>query len=64
VTVIITDAVGRSEVEVTCQLTALTSAAGHHLREFADGYPACLQSWQDAIATRLQTAHGQAGSGR
>jgi hypothetical protein len=45
-----------SEVEVTYTLTALTGTAGHHLREFADGYPAYLQSWQDAIAARLEAA--------
>jgi len=49
VTVTITDAGGRSEVEVTYQLTALSPAADHKLREFAEGYPAYLQSWQDAI---------------
>jgi len=64
VTVVITDTGGRSEVQVEYQLTALTTAACHHLRVFADGYPAYLRSWQDAIATWLQTADGQAGSGR
>jgi hypothetical protein len=43
-----------SEVEVTYVLTALTSSAEDKLQEFADGYPAYLQSWQDAIAARLQ----------
>jgi hypothetical protein len=43
-----------SEVEVTYQLTALTGPAGHKLRDFADGYPAYLQSWQDAIAAWLR----------
>jgi len=49
VTVTIAAAGGHSEVEVTYQLTALSPAADHKLREFADGYPAYLQSWQDAI---------------
>jgi hypothetical protein len=55
VTVTIADAGDHSEVEVTYQLTALTPAAGHKLREFADGYPAYLRSWQDAITTWLDT---------
>jgi Polyketide cyclase / dehydrase and lipid transport len=37
------------EVEVVYELTALTNAASDRLREFASGYPAYLQSWQDAI---------------
>jgi hypothetical protein len=43
-----------SEVEVTYQLTALSEWAGDQLREFADGYPAYLRSWQDAISSWLQ----------
>ncbi len=42
-----------SEVEVTYDLTALSEAAAHHLREFAEGYPAYLRSWEDAIAAHL-----------
>jgi hypothetical protein len=53
VTVTISPIGQHSEVEVTYQVTALTGPAGDKLREFADGYPACLQSWQDAIAARL-----------
>jgi hypothetical protein len=53
VTVTISAAGRHSEVEVTYQLTALTGRAGHHLSEFADGYPAYLQSWEDAIAAWL-----------
>jgi hypothetical protein len=53
VTVTITAAHGHSEVEVTYQLTALSPAADHKLREFAEGYPAYLQSWQDAITAWL-----------
>ncbi len=40
-----------SDVEVTYRLTALSESARDQLREFADGYPAYLQSWQDAIST-------------
>lgn len=60
VTVAITGAGSHSEAEVTYQLTALTPAAGHKLREFADGYRSYLQSWQDAITTWLET--GSPGS--
>jgi hypothetical protein len=49
VTVTMSAADHHSEVEVTYQLTALTGPASRKLREFADGYPAYLQSWQDAI---------------
>jgi hypothetical protein len=44
-----------SDVEVTYQLTALSAAARNGLREFADGYPAYLRSWQDAISAWLLT---------
>lgn len=47
----------QSEVEVTYLLTALTPAASHQLREFAHGYPAYLQSWQDAITTWLRASY-------
>jgi hypothetical protein len=57
VTVIITAADQHSEVEVTYQLTALTALADDELSEFAGGYPAYLQSWQEAITTWL---HGSA----
>jgi hypothetical protein len=43
-----------SEVEVSYQLTALTGPADLKLRQFADGYPAYLQSWQDAITAWLE----------
>ena len=47
-------AVGRqSEVEVSYHLTALSDLASRKLSEFADSYPAYLQSWQDAITTWL-----------
>jgi hypothetical protein len=53
VTVTVSPAGQHSEVEVTYQLTALTGPAEHHLGEFADGYRAYLQSWEDAIAAWL-----------
>ena len=56
VTVIISPAGQHSEAEVTYELTALTSTADHKLAEFADGYPAYLRSWQDAIAAMLRDA--------
>lgn len=44
------DAAGQhSDVEVTYELTALNGPASRKLAEFADGYPAYLRSWQDAI---------------
>jgi hypothetical protein len=55
VTITISPVGNHSEVEVTYQLTALTGPAGHKLREFADTYPAYLQSWQDAITAWLET---------
>jgi hypothetical protein len=54
VTVTISPAGEHSEVEVTYELTALSSPANHKLAEFADGYPAYLRSWQDAIAALLR----------
>jgi hypothetical protein len=57
VTVTITAAGGHSEVEVTYQLTALSPAADHKLREFADEYPAYLQSWHDAITAWQHSRH-------
>ena len=56
VTVELSAAGGASDVEVTYQLTALSAAAEPGLREFADGYAAYLQSWQDAISGWLGTA--------
>jgi hypothetical protein len=53
VTVTVSASGGRSEVEVDYDLTALTTAADQRLSQFADRYPAYLQSWQDAIAARL-----------
>ena len=64
VSVTITEASGHSEVEVAYQLTALTPAADHHLREFADAYPAFLRSWQDAISARIHNAGTSPGHHR
>jgi hypothetical protein len=55
VTVTISAAGHHSEAEVTYQLTALTGPAASKLREFADGYTAYLQSWQDAISAWIQS---------
>ena len=57
VTVIIFAAGHHSEAEVTYQLTALTGPAEHQLSEFAAGYPAYLQSWQDAITACARPGH-------
>jgi hypothetical protein len=62
VTVTVSSAGQHSEVEVTYELTALTSLAGHKLAEFADGYPAYLQSWEDAIAALLRNADAGRGA--
>jgi hypothetical protein len=43
----------RSEVEVVYELTSLSEAGAHHLKQFAEGYTDYLQSWQDAIAACL-----------
>ena len=62
VTVTISPAGHHSEVEVTYQLTALTDAARGKLSEFADGYHAYLQSWQDAITAWLHNALAAGGA--
>ena len=56
VTVSLTPSHRQSEVEVTYELTALTDAAREKLSEFADGYVAYLQSWQDDITALLDNA--------
>jgi hypothetical protein len=61
VTVTITAEGRHSEVEVTYHLTALTEPARRKLSEFADGYPAYLQSWQDAITAWLHNPESSAG---
>ena len=59
VTVVITGSGRHSEAEVTYLLTPLTDAADRGLGEFADGYPAYLRSWHDAIAAWLRgESHG------
>lgn len=54
VTVAISAAGQHSDVEVTYQMTALTGPADRKLSEFADGYAAYLQSWEDAITAALE----------
>lgn len=44
------DPVGRCEVGVAYDLTALSPSAAAHLAEFAGGYAAYLRSWREAIA--------------
>jgi hypothetical protein len=56
VTVTISAAGNHSEAEVTYQLTALSSTADRKLSEFADGYPAYLQSWEEAITAWIHNA--------
>ena len=43
-----------SEVEVVYELTSLSEAGAHHLKQFAEGYTEYVQSWQDAIAACLE----------
>ncbi|MGH3302272.1 MAG: SRPBCC family protein [Streptosporangiaceae bacterium] len=56
VTITITPAGHHSEVEVTYRLTALASSADDKLRDFADGFPAHLQSWREAITAWTKIA--------
>ncbi|MEV1243816.1 hypothetical protein ACIBO2_13055 [Nonomuraea sp. NPDC050022] len=44
---------GGSAVRVTYELTALSPEGERELREFADGYPAFLASWERDIAARF-----------
>ena len=53
VTVVLSPVGQDSEVEVTYQLTALTEPAREKLSEFAETYPAYLQSWEDDITAWL-----------
>ena len=57
VTVTLGAAGASTEVAVVYDLTALTGTASVRLCEFADSYPAYLQSWQDAIAAWLDRQH-------
>jgi len=61
VTVTVSPADQHSEVEVTYELTALSGLAEHKLTEFADGYPAYLRSWEDAIGAWLRGTGSVAG---
>jgi hypothetical protein len=61
VTVTLSPAGPHTEAEVTYQLTALTGAAAGKLGEFADGFPAYLQSWQDAITAVLHVPGARPG---
>lgn len=45
---------GGSDVTVTYQLTGLGGTSAPDLAEFAAGYPAFIDSWQEAIATALR----------
>ena len=56
VSVVISPAGHHSEVEITYQLTALTSLADDKLSAFAEHYPAYLQSWEDDITAWLRDA--------
>lgn len=53
VTVSLTSSGECTEAEVTYDLTALTGQGADELREFAEGYPSYLRSWQDAISQLL-----------
>ena len=53
VTVTLDAAEGGSEAEVVYELTPLSEAGAHHLKQFADGYSDFLQSWEDEIAACL-----------
>jgi hypothetical protein len=54
ITVTLDAADGGSDVEVVYDLTSLSEAGAHHLKQFVDGYDAHLRSWQDAIAASLR----------
>ena len=54
ITVTLEETEGCSEVEVVYELTPLSEAGAHHLKQFADGYGDYLQSWEDAIAACLK----------
>jgi hypothetical protein len=56
VTVTLDGAGEHTDVTVVYELTALSEAGSHQLAEFAAGYPAFLQSWQDTIAAFLRPA--------
>jgi len=53
ITVTLDAAEGGSEAEVVYELTPLSEAGAHHLKQFADGYGDFLRSWEDEIAVCL-----------
>jgi hypothetical protein len=53
ITVTLNSAESGSEAEVVYDLTPLSEAGAHHLKQFADGYGDFLQSWEDEIAACL-----------
>jgi hypothetical protein len=53
VTVVVSEAPGGSDVEVTYAMTALTGVAAGQLDEFAAGYDEFLATWQTMIAAHL-----------
>jgi hypothetical protein len=53
VTVVVTEASGGSDVEVTYVMTALTEDARRELDAFAAGYAEFLGTWESAIAAHL-----------
>lgn len=53
VTVILSPSGEYSQAEVIYEITALTPEASAELRNFAEGYPAYLRSWQDEIEHAL-----------
>jgi hypothetical protein len=54
ITVTLDAAQDGTQVEVVYELTSLSDAGAHHLKQFADGYGDYLQSWEDAIAASLR----------
>lgn len=54
VSVVLDEAGDHSDVTVTYELTALSAEGAAHLRRFADGYPAFLAGWQNAMAEALR----------
>ena len=48
-----------TDVEVVYDLTPLSDAGAHHLKQFANGYGDYLRSWQGAIAACLENRPAQ-----
>ncbi len=55
ITVALDAAEAGTEVEVVYELTPLSEAGEHHLKQLAENYGEFLCSWQDAIAAHLET---------